>query len=181
MNYYNFMKKYWKEPIEGDIQYICDDFQMSVERIGLGLRGRELVAKMPPRSGKSHIFSIMSVPWAWTKYPHLKFLMATYDRRLAEKFAHEAKLIMDSPEYKEQFGDILDEGNSLASLTNKYGGERHAIGKEITSRGVDMVICDDLTLQQDAVGRAQDWFDMVARTRSTRGALWLIDEQIQIG
>ena len=90
-SYYEFFNIAWKvlEPTtelipNWHIKYLCDLLQAEVERIAEGNpKDRDIIINVPPRSLKSSITTVYLNAWAWIKYPHLKFITASYNQELA--------------------------------------------------------------------------------------------------
>jgi len=84
-SYYEFFKRAWREvePAEfkdnWHIKYLCNRLQTEIERIAARQpKTKDLIIIIPPRSGKSYITSVMLCPWAWVRFPWLKFISSSY-------------------------------------------------------------------------------------------------------
>lgn len=165
-SYYQFLKTLWHtvvtdEYIDGwHIEYLCERLQEIIERIARGeKREKHLIINMPPRASKTTICSIFLNAWAWTKYPHLKFITVGYSDALVQKSSIRTKLCMESELYQSLFGDIWQfsqKKNTNAEFWNSAGGFRFAtsVGGTITGEGADVIILDDLLSAYDSYSPA---------------------------
>ncbi len=89
--YYDFILQAWPvleptTPLEDNwhIKYLCDILQFEIERIAKGQpKTKDIIINVPPRSLKSTIVSVGLNAWAWARWPHLKFIGASYGRRVS--------------------------------------------------------------------------------------------------
>ena len=136
-------------------KYLCDILQGEVERIAAGVhRDKDYVINMPPRTTKSLLFTVILNAWAWTKYPHLKFMTISYGEPLAVRLAYQTKLIITNPWYEEQWGSVYSlskDDTQKGSYTNTKGGSRVSFGMSggITGSGADIIVIDDANKPKD--------------------------------
>ena len=138
---------------------------------------------MPPRHTKSEFASVYYPAWIIGKYPKMKIMQVSHNTELAVRFGSKVRNIIDSPEYKQIFGDVKLREDSKAKgrwETNK-GGEYYAagVGASITGRGADLLIIDDPHTEQDsmsdmAMGRAYEWYTSGPRQRLQPGGSILL-------
>ena len=144
---------------------------------------REAHNKHAPRHTKSEFASVYFPAWIIGKYPKMKIMQVSHNTELAVRFGSKVRNIIDSPEYKQIFGDVKLREDSKAKgrwETNK-GGEYYAagVGASITGRGADLLIIDDPHTEQDsmsdvAMERAYDWYTSGPRQRLQPGGSILL-------
>lgn len=155
-SYYEFFKEAVKiiEPatkwkMSFHHKYLCDLLEEQIDRIGQGIKkDKDYVVNIPPRTTKSLIFSVCLNAWAWTKYPHLKFMTISYGENLAIKLSYQTKLIITSDWYKKYWNNTFSlskDDNQKGSYSNDKGGIRQSFGMTggITGSGADVIIVDD--------------------------------------
>tara|TARA_R100000231_G_scaffold56341_1_gene46813 strand:- start:9939 stop:11411 length:1473 start_codon:yes stop_codon:yes gene_type:complete len=162
----------------GHHQIIASEFT----NIAKEKKGR-LIINMPPRHTKSEFASVYFPAWIIGKYPKMKIMQVSHNTELAVRFGSKVRNIIDSPEYKQIFGDVKLREDSKAKgrwETNK-GGEYFAagVGASITGRGADLLIIDDPHTEQDsmsdvAMERAYDWYTSGPRQRLQPGGSILL-------
>lgn len=136
-------------------EHLCNLLQAEVERIAAGVpKDIDYVVNIPPRTTKSLIFSVCLNAWAWTKYPHLKFMTISYGETLAVKLAYQTKLLIKSKWYQDQWGNVFQlakDDTQKGSYSNDKGGSRESFGMSggITGSGADMIILDDPNKPKD--------------------------------
>lgn len=156
-NYYEFFKRAWRElephtllRDNWHIKYLCDLLQAEIERIARREpKTTDLVVNIPPRSLKSYIFSIMLCPWAWTRFPHLKFINSSHSQKLAIDHCVEGRDLINSDWYQCHWGHIFQlssDQNVKSHYKNTKGGARMAfsVGAPPTGKGADAIVADDL-------------------------------------
>jgi len=181
-NFLIFVKECWpdficrldpKKENWGHHQIISSEF----EKISDGSLKR-LIINMPPRHTKSEFASYLFPAWLIGKNPKLKIMQVTHNAELAMRFGRKVRNLVDSPVYKQIFGDVkLREDSKAAGRweTNK-GGEYFAAGIEgsITGRGADLLIIDDPHTEQSllsdtAFEKAYEWYISGPRQRLQPG------------
>ena len=136
-------------------KYLCDILQGEVERIVAGVeKDQDYVVNIPPRTTKSLIFTVCLNAWAWTRFPHLKFMTISYGEKLAVRLAYQTKLLIKSSWYQDQWGDVFEltkDDTQKGSYSNTMGGSRESFGMSggITGSGADVIILDDPNKPKD--------------------------------
>ncbi len=114
-------------------------------------RGRALkvMINLPPRAGKSYIVTLFCTYWL-TQFPELSVMRNTCTASLYQEFSYQARAIIQSEKFKENFPDIrLAEDrqnlNGWKLTTSKqvayFGG---GVGTNIIGKGANIAITDDL-------------------------------------
>lgn len=155
--YYYFLKcgwdvlEYGTELVDNwHIKYLCDIFQKEIERIAARLpKEQDIIINISPRSLKSYIVSIMLVPWAWIKYPWLRFINTSFSTSLSTEHCVKSRQLIDSEWYQGHWGDrykMTTDQNTKGYFVNNFNGARIAgsVSGGVTGRGADMVIADDI-------------------------------------
>lgn len=107
-----------------------------------------MIVNLPPRSAKSYIFSIMLTPWAWAKWPWLKFMGSSYDQNLSNDHNLKARRVIESPWYQSKWGRtfrLTTDQNEKKFFENDKRGHRIAVSVDggIAGKGCDIAISDD--------------------------------------
>lgn len=154
--YYHFFKRAWhtveKQPLVNNwhVKFICNLLQKEVERIAAGEpKDRDVIINIPPRTSKSSLTAIFLNAWAWTKYPWMKFITASYSGSLSQKHSIKTKLIIESPWYQNRWGHVYQlssKKNTNSEYWTTEGGMRFAssVKGTLTGDGADILIGDDL-------------------------------------
>lgn len=156
-SYYNFFKAAWRilEPNNPFVdnwhfKYLCDEFQEEIHRIGRHEpKTTDVIANIPPRSGKSMMASVQLTPWAWIHYPWLRFINSSFDMSLSTDHLVGSRDIIRSDWYQENWGHIYQlsgDQNVKGFYKNDKRGYRLAcsVGSPPTGKGADVIIADDL-------------------------------------
>lgn len=135
-------------------KYICDLLQSEGIRIKSGLpKDKDIVINISPRSGKSYMTTVIFPVWMWLVFPECKIMSISHTERLAFQHAHQSKILIESPWFKERYPEltIRFDSNSKSEYTNNKGGTRLAFGLSagIVGQGADIIICDDLNNPND--------------------------------
>lgn len=131
------------------IKYLCDLLQAEIERIAAREpKTEDIVINISPRSAKSYIVSIMWHPWAWTRFPHLKFISSSHAEELSVEHCRKSRQLIESAWYQERWGHVFSltgDQNVKSFYENDKFGARHAtsVGGSITGHGADVIISDD--------------------------------------
>ena len=131
------------------IKYLCDLYQVEVERIIARVeKTKDIIVNIPPRASKSYITSVMLTGWAWIKDPTLTMISVSFDEDLTLLNAQLSKDIIKSDEYQELFGDryaIRGDMDSKSFYQNDKGGFRMSktTGANITGHKGVIIIVDD--------------------------------------
>ena len=163
----------------GHHQIIAKEF----ESIATAKHNR-LIVNMPPRHTKSEFASIYFPAWMIGKNPKLKIMQVSHNTELAVRFGSKVRNIIDSPQYKQIFGDVKlrEDSKAKGRWETNHGGEYYAagVGASITGRGADLLIIDDPHTEQDsmsdmAMERAFDWYTSGPRQRlQPGGSIYLL-------
>ena len=162
----------------GHHQIIASEFT----NIAAEKKGR-LIINMPPRHTKSEFASVYYPAWIIGKYPKMKIMQVSHNTELAVRFGSKVRNIIDSPEYKQIFGDVKlrEDSKAKGRWETNQGGEYYAagVGASITGRGADLLIIDDPHTEQDsmsdvAMERAYDWYTSGPRQRLQPGGSILL-------
>ena len=186
-NFLYFVQEMWqdficrkeKDPSRwGHHQIIAKEFT----NIAHEKKGR-LIINMPPRHTKSEFASIYFPAWMIGKNPKLKIMQVSHNTELAVRFGSKVRNIIDSPQYKQIFGDVKlrEDSKAKGRWETNHGGEYYAagVGASITGRGADLLIIDDPHTEQDsmsdmAMERAFDWYTSGPRQRLQPGGSILL-------
>lgn len=129
------------------IRYLCKRLQAEVERINSKKpKEKDLIINIPPRHMKSFIVTVMLNAWTWTKYPHFKFLCASYADSLAGDQSGYCRDIIQSQWYQNLWGEVYKlKENTKTLYSNTKTGRRASvgIGGGGTGKGCDILIIDD--------------------------------------
>ena len=151
-------------------------------KISNSKRGR-LIINMPPRHTKSEFASFLFPAWFIGKFPKKKIMQVSHNAELAQRFGSKVRNLMDSPEYKQIFGDVKlrEDSKAKGRWETSHGGEYFAagVGGSITGRGADLLIIDDPHTEQDsmsdsAMERAYEWYSSGPRQRLQPGGSILV-------
>lgn len=161
--YYNFFKDAWYQqepetPLEDNwhIEYLCDILQAEIERIAAKTpRQKDIIINISPRESKSKMVSINLAPWAWIKYPWIKFINSSHSEKLSTDHCVKSRWLIESHWYQSRWGDrfqMMSDQNVKTYYVNDKGGARIAtsVGSKISGQGADMVIADDLIDPEDS-------------------------------
>jgi predicted phage terminase large subunit-like protein len=153
-SYFEFVKQFWhtivKDPLvcNWHIKYLCDTIQESMERVFRGENSpNDLLVNISPGTSKSTLFSVMLVPWAWTRMPHLRMIGASYTDALALDLSGKSRQIVESALYQKTFPNIRlsKDTNSKSHWANTYNGDRYAVavGGSVTGMHAHIIVIDD--------------------------------------
>lgn len=136
-SYFEFFCTFWPyistEPLKLNwhIKYLCDEVQYHMERVFQGLpKEADLVVNISPGTSKSSIFSVMLVPWAWTRMPGMRYIGTSFVEDLAFELTVKSRRVVQSPLYQRLFPEISlrNDINSKSLWSNTLGGDRYAVG-----------------------------------------------------
>jgi predicted phage terminase large subunit-like protein len=162
----------------GHHQLIANEFT----RIATEKKGR-LIINMPPRHTKSEFASYLFPAWIIGKFPKMKIMQVSHNAELAGRFGSKVRNLIDSPEYKQIFGDVKlrEDSKAKGRWETNHGGEYFAagVGGSITGRGADLLIIDDPHTEQDAMSdtameKAYEWYSSGPRQRLQPGGSILV-------
>lgn len=135
---------------------------------------RKLLVAIAPRHFKSFQSSVALPCYLLGRDPTQKIICASYGSELADKFASDSRLILQSQRYRQIFPQtVLSKLNPpLHNLRTTQGGYRYAtsVGGTLTGFGADIVILDDPIKAAEASSQpvrddAYDWLKSSAMTR----------------
>jgi hypothetical protein len=147
-SFYEFVRQAWPIIESGTpfvdgwhIQAICEH----LEAVILG-QIPNLLINVPPRTMKSTLTSVLFMPWVWIKYPHKKFLFASYAQKLSTRDSVACRRLIMSSWYQERWGHIFHiakDQNEKMRFQNDKNGYRIAtsVGGTVVGEGGDIKIC----------------------------------------
>lgn len=109
---------------------------------------KRLIINIPPRNGKSSIWTITFPTWVWLNAPHERFMCASYSQGLSTKLSEDRKLLLESDFYKNLAPPeaLLSEGSKLKNkYSNHARGTMFSTSMTATSTGLgcSFLIIDD--------------------------------------
>jgi len=180
---YRFLKHGWRyvdpspftdgwpiEAVAEHLQAVCDG---EIKR---------LIINIPPRCAKSSLTSVAFPAWVWTQKinsptsgPGVQFLHASYAQQLALRDSVKCRRLIESPWYKERWGDrygLTGDQNTKTRFDNTKGGSRlsTSVGSALTGEGGNIIVVDDPNAAQEAFSEATieatiEWWDSALSTR----------------
>lgn len=192
-----FIKYFWPEYSNDTfvsnwhIEILCRELEIIASRVANGqVREYDLIANVPPGTSKTAITSIFFPVWAWTKWPWMKFITASYGETLSLESAEFSRDIMKSELFKELYPEIeiradKDKKSNFKIVTKEYkgpnkreitrqGGNRFStsVGGSLTGFHGHILIVDDplnpnLSLSEKEIARANHWVSQTLSTRKT--------------
>lgn len=152
-SYAEFVKKFWSTIVPEKLVWnwhmdeICKRMQWGIMRNIKGLPcEKDLLINISPGTSKSLLTSVMSVAWAWTIKPSLKFICSSYNEDLAFELAGRCRDVIQSVMYQEYFPHvrIREDKNKVSNFATTEGGARMATGiTSITGFHAHIIIVDD--------------------------------------
>jgi len=134
-----------------------------------------LIVSMPPRMTKSLTCSVAWPVWEWVERPETQFLTSSYDLNLSTRDALKSRRLMDSPWFKDRWGDTFSlrtDENQKSRYSNTSGGHRIAITSSgrTTGEGGDIILLDDSHNAREVYSDVKreniiDWYDNAMRSR----------------
>jgi len=131
-------------------KYIADILQSEVERIVAGQpKDKDFIINLPFRSGKSILISIIFPIWCWIVAPELNIITVSATDKLATKFSHQSKILIESQWFQERFGHMFQvrtDQHAKGAFMNNAGGRRESFGinSGIIGSGCDIMLLDDI-------------------------------------
>jgi phage terminase large subunit-like protein len=178
-SFYEFVKRSWihvegREYVDGwHIQAMCEHLQATHK-----LEIRNLICNMPPRMGKSTIFSVLFPAWCWTIEPGLRFLYIAYSETLSVRDSISCRRLIANDWYRKLWGNkysiLRNVDNKHRFDNNKYGSRLSSSEHgTITGQGADIVCFDDPnnmeTVHSTVIREGtNDFFDFTLSSRYTR-------------
>lgn len=153
-SYFEFVKAFWPtictEPLvlNWHIEYLCNEIQENMERVFRGEpKKHDVVVNISPGTSKSSIFTVLMVPWAWTRMPGLRYIGTSFAEDLAYELSVKSRSVIQSPLYKALFPEVKlrPDVNNKGHWANTLGGDRYAVGTggNITGRHAHVIGIDD--------------------------------------
>ena len=153
-SYFHFVKAFWpyvsteKLQVNWHIPYLCDEIQRNTERIFEGKpKEADLICNISPGTSKSSIFTVLYVPWVWTRMPGFRYIGTSFAEDLAFELTVKSRRIIQCPLYQKLFPEIIlrDDLNNKSIWSNTLGGDRYAAGTggNITGRHAHCIGIDD--------------------------------------
>lgn len=152
--FFFFVKTFWncvsteKLQINWHIPYLCKEIQYHSERVFAGLpKENDLVVNISPGTSKSTIFTVLYLPWVWTRMPGFRYIGTSFAEDLAFELTVKSRRVVLSPLYQKLFPEIelRDDLNNKSLWSNTLGGDRYAAatGGNITGRHAHCIGIDD--------------------------------------
>ncbi|HWS23578.1 MAG TPA: hypothetical protein VN226_04010 [Anaerolineales bacterium] len=142
----------------------------------LNLEINNLIINIPPRHMKSLLVSVFLPVYSWLRAPETRWLTGSYALPLATRDALKSRRLIQSPWFKERFGDrfnLCGDQNRKARYENDHGGSRLAFSfnSAVTGEGGDVLVVDDPLRAQDAdnpaaIQKVNEIFDQAITTRA---------------
>lgn len=131
-------------------------------------RNPRLIIQMPPRHGKSFLFSERFPTWFISKNPEKNIIVSSYSADLAQSFSKKALDLAQSDYNRDLFPSLRfdDKRQAMDNWgTDKGGGYKSVgVGGSLTGHGADILIIDD---------PVKDWSEAIsARTRDKVWEWW---------
>ncbi len=142
---------------------------------------KKLVINLPPGLGKSMVTSVMWPVWRWTKRPSRRMLSFSHTLTLVERDTSLSRTLIASDWFRDTFLPPwtlkVDQNRKICYANSAFGTRQ---GLAVASKGTtgfraeSMIIDDPLDASaiqegriniQEAVERANSWYDNVASTR----------------
>lgn len=153
-SYFDFVRTFWhviskeKLVLNWHIPYLCDVIQHHMEGVFAGRPNEaDLVVNISPGTSKSSIFTVLLLPWAWTRMPGFRFIGASFAEELAHELSVKSRGVVQSPLYRKLFPEIKlrSDLNNKGHWANTLGGDRYAVGTggSVTGRHAHAIVIDD--------------------------------------
>ena len=153
-SFFDFVQQFWEVLIPEQavwnwhIEFICQELQDALERVFRGEKKLyDLICNISPGTTKSTIASVMLTPWAWTRFPSLRYIGGSYTFPLALELSRKSRDIVMSEKYQRCFPDIQlkSDQNTKSLWANTKGGMRYActVGGSVTGMHAHVIGIDD--------------------------------------
>lgn len=138
---------------------------------------RRLLVNIPPGCMKSLMLNVVWPTWEWgpRAMPHLRYLLASYSKKLSIRDNRKSRMIVESELYQSLWGDtvqIVSDSNAKERFDNSQAGFRLATsvtGLGTGERGDRFLIDDPHNVKQaDSVAMRESALDWFANTVPTR-------------
>ena len=181
-SFYEFVKEFWHEAEprifldNWHIKYLCDEFQKAAERVFKGeTKLYDLAVNVSPGSTKSLIYSVMSLPWIWTRMPMAKFIGGSHNHDLSLDLSRKSRGVVKSEKYRRAFPNIRlsRDQDAKGYYVNTLGGSRRScsVDSKVTGFHGDFFVVDDPIDPREVtsdviIKTANDWMtDVVFQRR----------------
>ncbi|MBU2685831.1 MAG: phage terminase large subunit, partial [Gammaproteobacteria bacterium] len=155
-SYYFFFTRAWKELepenpliLNWHIRNLCNIVQLETERIvRRENKAKDYIINVAPRTLKSYIFNIMWTPWAWTRWPFLKFITNSFMKDLSTSLCVKSRTLILTPWYQNHWGHIFQLSSDM-STKSWYENNRQGLRRSISTTsgfygsGADVILNDD--------------------------------------
>lgn len=195
-SYFEFVKTMWntvvpEKPVwNWHIKMQCDQIQQRLERIFAGKpKEDDLLYNQPPGTSKSTTFSIMLVPWAWTRMPSFRAIHACHTfQPLAMNLSRLSRQVIQSDLYRKLFPEVQlsKDQAAKANFANTKGGQRFAVGNSGRILGVhahvigmDDIISPDETISDLELERVHNWITGELLTRKVSSTISVVMQTMQ--
>lgn len=159
---------------------------------------KRLIINIPPRTGKTSLFSIAFPAWVWaqrfdgpTSGPGTQFMYASYAEKRSMQDSVACRRLIRSPFYQKFWGDrfsLMADQDTKHRFSNNKGGHRliTSITGTATGEGAQVFGADDpnATNQGDSEATVEttiDWWDGTASTRLNdpkTGAFMVVQQRV---
>lgn len=151
---------------------------------------KRLIINLPPRSLKSIMVSVAFPAFALGHNPRLKIFCISYSTELADKFALDARSIMQAAWYQRAFPRLARLRVADSDIFTEQRGFRKStsINATLTGLGGDIFIIDDPLKAQDAQSeavrtRVNEWFSNTLVSRlddKVNGAIIVVMQRVHL-
>lgn len=175
---------------DGILVHNCHEIQMRMERIFADKpKEDDLLYNQPPGTSKSTTFSIMLVPWAWTRMPSFRAIHACHTfQPLAMNLSRLSRQVIQSDLYGKLFPEVQlsKDQSAKANFANTKGGQRFAVGNSGRILGVhahvigmDDIISPDETISDLELERVHNWITGELLTRKVSSTISVVMQTMQ--
>jgi predicted phage terminase large subunit-like protein len=162
------------------VQAVLEDWMAVMVARQAGLpdppqRIKNLVANVPPGSGKSRFISVFTPAWMWMRWPSWRAIFISGNPRVSLRDADYCRTLLESDWYRDLFRPewtLARDQNAKSLYRNTEGGFRMAIsaGSKVTGDRGDALFVDDpndaAEVRSDAYRDAVNtWWDQGAGNR----------------
>lgn len=177
------------------LEAIADHLEAVTDTTAEGDGLTRLITNVPPRTGKTSLFSIAYPAWVWAQRerspnsgPHVKFLYVSYNESLSREHSVACRRLVKSEWYQERWPHvrITDDVDNLSKFETTAGGSRaiSSIGSRVTGKGADIIVVDDPNatndLSENKLKEVTDYFDNTLRSRLNNkktGAILIVQQR----
>ena len=151
------------------LEVLCD----ALERARRG-EIKRLIINVPPRSLKSIVVNVAYSTWLLGHNPKEHIVSASYSAELAEKFARDSKIVMESEWYRRIFPrTVISKNRSTPgdfNTTARGGRYTSSVDGTMTGRGGNVIIIDDPIKPSDvssesAINKVNEWYQHTMLSR----------------